>query len=100
MDPRTTNDPGDVRSDESSVSQTSDAGEDFLLKTIIRQPQEAELPPTDGLVEFKFCRNSKVLIAVTKPYRDEKGQSMLYSILTWDVINGRLVSWIDSTTEV
>jgi len=65
----TTNNSGYTRSDESFVSHAFDAGEDLSLKTIIRQPQEAELPPTDGLVDFKFCSNSKVLIAVTKPFR-------------------------------
>jgi len=96
----TTNNSGYTGSDESFVSHAFDAGEDLSLKTIIRQPQEAELPPTNELVDFKFCSNSKVLIAVTKPFIDEAGQSMLYSILTWDAINGRRLSYINSRTEV
>lgn len=96
----TTDNTGYARPNKSSVSHILDTGEHSPSKNISRQPQHLELPPTDGLVDLKFCSNSKVLIAVTTPYRDKAGQSTLYSIRTWDVINRRRVSYIDSKNEV
>lgn len=92
----TTNNSSYTGSDQSTVSQTLDTA----LKNKIRQPQQLELPPTEGVVELKFCSNSKILIAVTKRYTDEASASMLYSILTWDAINGTRMSCIDSRTKV
>lgn len=67
---------------------------------MVREPKDFELPTTAGLVDLKFSSDSKVLMAITQPYKPGHNHIPEYSIITWDVINGRKLSMLTTKNEV
>lgn len=65
--------------------------EELPWKNIIRNPTDCELPTAAQIHHLKFSNDSKILMALTKPYKWEPTQKYHYDIFTWDVMNGRRI---------
>ena len=58
---------------------------------IITDPSDCTLPTTAQIHHLKFSNDSKILMALTKPYKCEQTQKYHYDIFTWDVAKGRRI---------
>ncbi|KAL2037247.1 hypothetical protein N7G274_009936 [Stereocaulon virgatum] len=66
---------------------------------IIRNPHDAEIPATAGLIDLKFSGDSRTLITVTDAYKREPDQPLHYDITVWDVGSGHRISVFETKIE-
>lgn len=82
------------------TSDTSDISEGLSWTSLIRENKEFDLPTTSDLVGLKFSSDSRILMAVTNPYKREHSHIHQYSVFVWDVATGRRLSILTTKNEV